>query len=54
MRRDLGSPDPINDARLEPGRLQAIRFAVWNGEHQERNGHKALSPWFQLVRDPVA
>ncbi|MEE8492729.1 MAG: hypothetical protein V3S25_01685 [Nitrospirales bacterium] len=54
MRRDLGSPDPVIDARLEPGRLQTIRFAVWNGEHQERNGHKAISSWFQLVSDPVA
>lgn len=53
MRRDFGSPDPVNDARLEPGRLQTISFAVWNGEHQERNGQKAISPWFLLVIDPA-
>jgi hypothetical protein len=51
MRRPLASTDPENEARLEPGRLQAIAFAVWNGENKERNGQKAVAPWFQLSID---
>jgi hypothetical protein len=53
MRRPLVSTDPENEARLDPGRLQAIAFAVWNGENKERNGQKAVAPWFQLLIDPV-
>lgn len=53
MRRPLASTDPENEARLEPGRLQAIAFAIWNGENKERNGQKAVAPWFQLSVDPV-
>ncbi len=53
MTRSLASKDEENEARLEPGRLQAIAFAVWNGENQERNGQKAVAPWFQLVIDTV-
>lgn len=54
MRRPLASTDPENEARLEPGRLQAIDFAVWNGENKERNGQKAVAPWFQLTIDPLS
>jgi Ethylbenzene dehydrogenase len=54
MRRPLASTDPENEARLEPGRLQAVAFAVWNGENKERNGQKAVAPWFQLSIDSVA
>ncbi len=53
MKRPLGSKETENEARLQPGRLQAIAFAVWNGENQERNGQKAVAPWFQLAIDPV-
>ncbi|MBI4401037.1 MAG: hypothetical protein HY581_05350 [Nitrospirae bacterium] len=53
MRRPLTSTDPENEARLEPGRLQSIAFAVWNGENKERNGQKAVAPWYQLLIDPV-
>jgi hypothetical protein len=53
MRRPLASIDPENEARLEPGRIQAIAFAVWNGENKERNGQKAVAPWFQLLIDPA-
>ncbi len=53
MRRPLASTDPENEARLEPGRLQTIAFAVWNGENKERNGQKAVAPWYQLSIDPV-
>ncbi|MFM8551589.1 MAG: ethylbenzene dehydrogenase-related protein, partial [Nitrospiraceae bacterium] len=53
IKRPLASTDPENEAKLEPGRLQAIAFAVWNGENKERNGQKAVAPWFQLSIDPV-
>ena len=53
MVRALESKDLENEARLEPGRLQVIAFAVWNGENQERNGQKAVAPWFQLALDPA-
>jgi hypothetical protein len=53
IRRPLASTGQDNEARLEPGRLQTIAFAVWNGENKERNGQKAVAPWFQLLIDPV-
>ena len=52
MRRALTTSMKDNEARLEPGRLQTISFAVWNGENKERNGQKAVAPWFQLAIDP--
>ena len=54
MRRPLVSEEQENEAKLIPGRVQTISFAVWNGENKERNGQKAVAPWFQLVIDPVA
>lgn len=42
-----------NEATLIPGRMQAVSFAVWNGENNERNGQKAVASWLQLVLDPV-
>ncbi len=53
MRRSLTTEERENEARLEPGRLQTISFAVWNGENKERNGQKAVAPWFQLAIDPI-
>jgi hypothetical protein len=53
MRRPLASEEPENEAKLMPGRVQTISFAVWNGENKERNGQKAVAPWFQLLIDPV-
>ena len=53
MTRSLASGEGDNEARLEPGRLQAIAFAVWKGEKEERNGHKEVAPWFQLRIDPI-
>jgi hypothetical protein len=53
IRRPLGNTGQENEARLEPGRLQTIAFAVWNGENKERNGQKAVAPWFQLSIDAV-
>ncbi len=54
MRRPLASEEQENEALLVPGRIQAVSFAVWNGENKERNGQKAVAPWFQLSIDPVA
>lgn len=54
FRRPMVSTGQENEARLEPGRLQAVAFAIWNGENKERNGQKAVAPWFQLAIDPVA
>jgi len=42
-----------NAATLIPGRMQAVAFAVWNGENKERNGQKAVASWLQLQLDPV-
>lgn len=51
MRRPLAAADPENEAKLIPGRVQTVSFAVWNGENKERNGQKAVAPWFQLALD---
>jgi hypothetical protein len=53
MRRPLASEEQENEAKLVPGRVQTISFAVWNGENKERNGQKSVAPWFQLAIDPV-
>ena len=53
MRRPLSNEEQENEAKLIPGRIQTVAFAVWNGENKERNGQKAVAPWFQLVIDPV-
>ena len=53
MRRPLASEGQENEAKLVPGRVQTVSFAVWNGENKERNGQKAVAPWFQLSIDPV-
>ena len=50
----LVSEEQENEAKLVPGRVQTVSFAVWNGENKERNGQKAVAPWFQLDIDPVA
>ncbi len=54
MRRPLVSEEQENEAKLIPGRVQTVSFAVWNGENKERNGQKAVAPWFQLSIDPTA
>jgi len=54
MWRPLASEEQESEAKLIPGRMQTVAFAVWNGENKERNGQKAVAPWFQLVIDPVA
>jgi hypothetical protein len=53
MWRPLRSEEQENEAKLVPGRVQAISFSVWNGENKERNGQKAVAPWFHLRLDPM-
>jgi len=55
MKRPLtkSGDDTENEALLVPGRMQAVAFAVWNGENKERNGQKAVASWLQLQVDPV-
>ncbi len=53
MRRPLSTEEQENEAKLVPGRIQTVSFAVWNGENKERNGQKAVAPWFQLLIDPA-
>lgn len=55
MKRPLtkDGDDTENEALLVPGRMQAVAFAVWNGENKERNGQKAVASWLQLLVDPV-
>ena len=54
MHRPLVSEEQENEAKLVPGRVQTVSFAVWNGENKERNGQKSVAPWFQLAIDPAA
>jgi hypothetical protein len=49
----LNGDDVDNEAILIPGRMQAVAFAVWNGENKERNGQKAVASWMQLHIDPI-
>ena len=53
FKRAMETRDPDNDASFGPGRMQTVAFAVWNGENKERNGQKAVAPWFQLIIDPI-
>ena len=55
MKRPLTSSgdDLENEAVLQPGRMQAVAFAIWNGENKERNGQKAVAAWMQLAIDPI-
>jgi hypothetical protein len=37
------------DVELNPGRVEATAFAVWDGEKKERDGMKAVSSWVQML-----
>lgn len=45
--RDLTSKD-TGDEQFKPGDTTPVSFAVWAGEHGDRNGQKAVSTWFKL------
>ena len=55
MKRPLtrSGDDLENEAVLKPGRMQAVAFAIWNGENKERNGQKAVAAWMQLSIDSI-
>ena len=45
--RDLVTKD-AGDRQLKIGETVPVSFAVWAGEHGDRNGQKAVSTWFNL------
>lgn len=45
--RDLARKD-VNDQQFKIGTTIPVAFAVWAGEHGDRNGQKAVSTWFNL------
>jgi mono/diheme cytochrome c family protein len=45
--RDLTTKD-AGDRQLKSGETVPVSFAVWAGEHGDRNGQKAVSTWFNL------
>jgi hypothetical protein len=45
--RDLTSKD-TGDEQFKLGETIPVSFAVWAGEHGDRNGQKAVSTWFKL------
>jgi hypothetical protein len=45
--RELASAD-ANDRQFKVGEIIPVSFAVWAGEHGDRNGQKAVSTWFNL------
>ena len=49
FKRALQTRDQDNDAVFDPALVQAVAFAVWNGETKERAGKKAVASWLQLV-----
>ena len=36
------------DAKFKPGQKVPVAFAVWNGAQGDRNGQKAVTPWYDL------
>ena len=53
FKRALQTRDQDNDAVFDPALVQAVAFAVWNGETKERAGKKAVASWLQLVLDSL-
>ncbi len=37
-----------NDAKLLPGTVHPIAFAVWDGSHRDRDGQKSVTTWYKL------
>jgi mono/diheme cytochrome c family protein len=46
--RDLTTQE-AGDQQFKPGATVPVSFAVWAGEHGDRNGQKAVSTWFNLT-----
>lgn len=49
--RELQSDD-ADDVLFSLSRPGRVAFAVWDGEHRDRNGRKVISSWYQLVLEP--
>lgn len=49
--RELKSNE-ADDVKLSPGQPAPVAFAVWDGEHRDRNGKKLVSNWYQLLLEP--
>ncbi|MBI4325355.1 MAG: c-type cytochrome [Chloroflexi bacterium] len=49
--RDLTSAE-AEDVKFKPGKPVPVAFAVWDGQHGDRNGRKVISNWYQLVLEP--
>jgi hypothetical protein len=49
LRRSLSVPSPDDGIGLVAGQTAAVAFAVWDGEHRDRNGQKQVSIWQDLV-----
>ena len=47
FRRALKTGDP-EDVELRIGSRYPVAFAVWNGDHEDRDGRKAVTPWQTL------
>ncbi len=45
--RTIESEEP-EDIHFRPGRVYPVAFAIWDGDHQERNGQKSTSQWLSL------
>ncbi len=50
--RDLRTRDR-DDVQFVRGRSVPVAFAIWNGEHGDRNGRKMISYWYRLRFDPA-
>ncbi len=49
--RELKSNE-ADDVKLTLGKPAPVAFAVWDGEHRDRNGKKLVSNWYQLLLEP--
>ncbi|MEK7685783.1 MAG: ethylbenzene dehydrogenase-related protein [Verrucomicrobiota bacterium] len=49
--RDLKSAE-AEDVKFTPGKSVPVAFAVWDGQHGDRNGRKVISNWYQLILEP--
>jgi hypothetical protein len=49
LRRSLSVPSPDDGIGLAAGQTASVAFAVWDGEHRDRNGQKQVSIWQDLV-----
>lgn len=41
-----------DDVKFAPNKPIPVAFAVWDGQHHDRNGQKSISTWYQIVLEP--